>query len=638
MTFDALGDAIRLTAEEFVGGTTLPKPIVTYVSSAPFVATVDVGGLVMSRGNGTAWIAARAPSGATDSILVTVAQQAARVVASRDTLLFEALEAVQTLDAGAVDRMGTEVAGVALSYAATDAAVATVGPAGDVRALANGLTTVMVVGGGESLTVVVRVQQRPVRVLTDADSLRFIALGETATVIGVPVDSLGHTVPGGIADLAVEDTTVLELVDSVTIRAKQNGRTMLRFSAAGFPVQQLGVVSQIPDTIVVSLADPQQIVSLEQDSLIALSCQVLDQNGYAVAVEPTVSPSNGGRWSGSTCRDLRIQRSGFDTLVLSAGSRTTVLSVTLAVRPEVSSALGQYLEVDSLPTDVLPWAPTLWRGPSGNLELYFAGYVPDNSSLTGFRGHLHRLVSTDGVRYRYDGVVLQIDPSNCALNGSGIENIAIVPRADASGWRMYYSSGSFDCYGWQVFSAVSSDGNAWSKEPGIRLDNGSPVPPAPPGTPQLPVGEGMVVEQLPTGEWRMLVGGYRRDQPMDDKFHIVEWRSPDQLSWTYVGPVLTTDQLPPTGQRSVYSPTIREFAPGLWRMIVTADNLGVPGGRSRLWSAVSTDRASWQIEGEIMGAVGTDLFYSTLVDDRLVLIRKEAEQYQRLASATVVMP
>jgi len=146
----------------------------------------------------------------------------------------------------------------------------------------------------------------------------------------------------------------------------------------------------------------------------------------------------------------------------------------------------------------------------------------------------------------------------------------------------------------------------------------------------------MVVDQMSTGEWRMLVGGYRRTT--ENKFQIVEWRSADQLSWTYVGTVLTTNQLPAAGQRSAYSPTIREFAPGLFRMLFTADDLNTPGGRSRIWSAVSTNQTQWQLEGEIMGLVGTDLFYSSLIEDRLVFIRKEAAQYQRLATATVVMP
>jgi hypothetical protein len=73
-------------------------------------------------------------------------------------------------------------------------------------------------------------------------------------------------------------------------------------------------------------------------------------------------------------------------------------------------------------------------------------------------------------------------------------------------------------------------------------------------------------------------------------------------------------------------------------MIVTADNLRDPGGRSRLWSAVSTDKVHWRLEGELMGAVGTDLYYSSLVDNLLVFVRLDAGQPRRLAFATVDMP
>jgi len=131
----------------------------------------------------------------------------------------------------------------------------------------------------------------------------------------------------------------------------------------------------------------------------------------------------------------------------------------------------------------------------------------------------------------------------------------------------------------------------------------------------------MVTDQLPDGTWRMTVGSYEPLTPPEDKFQITEWRSLDQLNWTYVRTLLSTRQLPSEGQRSAYSPTLAEITPGLWRMIFTADDRNQPDGRSRLWSAVSTDRVSWQLEGEILGAPGVEYFYSTLVGNRLFTIR-----------------
>jgi hypothetical protein len=202
---------------------------------------------------------------------------------------------------------------------------------------------------------------------------------------------------------------------------------------------------------------------------------------------------------------------------------------------------------------------------------------------------------------------------------------------------MLYAGGSFTCYGWQVFSAVSSDERTWTKEPGVRISNGLPLS-QPLGTVPWPAGEGMVVDQLVSGEWRMIVSTYEPLQPSENKFQITEWRSLDQLSWTYVRTVFSTRQLPAEGQRSVYSPTIREVVPGLWRMIVTADNSNVPGGRSRLWSAVSTDEVNWQLEGDLIGAEGNDYLYSSLVDNQLVFLHQVTGSPRHIGVATIEMP
>jgi hypothetical protein len=203
---------------------------------------------------------------------------------------------------------------------------------------------------------------------------------------------------------------------------------------------------------------------------------------------------------------------------------------------------------------------------------------------------------------------------------------------------MYYASGGFTCYGWQVFSAVSGDERAWIRESGVRIGNGGTVPPAPPMTALWPAGEGMVTEQMSSGEWRMIAGTYDRVVPRQDKFQITDWRSSDQLTWSYAGALVTTGQVGVDAHRSVYSPTIREVVPGIFRMIFTGDNLDIPGGRSRLYTAVSLDKLTWQIEGTLLGSSTTDIFYSTLVDNVLVFIRQDLDQPRFLATASVVMP
>jgi hypothetical protein len=289
--------------------------------------------------------------------------------------------------------------------------------------------------------------------------------------------------------------------------------------------------------------------------------------------------------------------------------------------------------LDSMPTGTGPWAPSARIRSTGEIELYATGYQDADH-----RGDLHRYVSTDGIHFRYDGVALQRDEDPCALRGSAIENVTVIPRNDSAGWRMYFAAGTFDCYGWQVFSAVSPDERNWTIEPGIRLPNGGTTPPDAPMTPPWPTGEGMEVDRLANGEWRMIVSAYDRVLPAADVWQITEWRSSDQINWRYVGVVLHTNDVPREARSSLYAPTIRQVAPGLWRMIYTGDNRHDADGRSRLWTAVSTDKTTWQFEGELIGALGSTFLYSSLAGDRVYFLRNDGASANYLAQSRILMP
>lgn len=341
---------------------------------------------------------------------------------------------------------------------------------------------------------------------------------------------------------------------------------------------------------------------------------------------------------GGDCATMIARQSGADTLRFSAGSHSATLAFVLAVRPLPDAPAGRYISVDSFPSGVSLWAPSARENSGTRTEIYVTGYlnVPDSNGVGP--GSLHRLVSQDGFNFQYDGVVLSPETNPCALTCSGIENIIIMPRQDAPGWRMLYAAGSSGTYGWQVFSAVSSDERNWIPEPGIRIDNGGTVPPAPPMTTPWPAGEGMIAEQLPGGEWQLIMGAYERVLPTENKFQLVDYRSTDQVNWTYKGAVLTTRELPPEAQRSIYSPGLIEFTPGLWRLIFTGDDTNLPGGRSRIFSAVSRDRQHWQLEGELLGQSGSNLYYSALVGNRLYFLRQDGAGARRLARSVLTMP
>lgn len=361
--------------------------------------------------------------------------------------------------------------------------------------------------------------------------------------------------------------------------------------------------------------------------------------GVAEPRTPVAARSSTGVVSGSECGALTVVRSGLDTLVLRAQGVERRFPIAVAVPAQLASDLADPLTIDELPPDApVWWAPSARLNSRGEVELYAATYRYLDTTL---RGQLFRLAQTtsgdptgarhesgrrdpalpsrdDPLHFRFDGIVLQPDTNPCSPMGSGIENVAVVPRPESGGFRMFLAAGSFECYGWQVFSAVSRDDRLWSLEPGIRVAN-SPVPPEPPDHGPWPVGEGIVVRHLPsTGEWQMIVGGIvPEDGRSTDDFEIVEWRSPDQLAWHYHGAVFTLADLGLPPGRSLYSPTVREFAPGLYRMVFAEDGSFDLATGTRLYTAVSADGEHWQFEGTLLDKPAIPVFYASLVGDRL---------------------
>lgn len=334
--FDALGDTSRLVAQASDSlGAPVVNPSLALWSADTTVATVGANGLVTSRRNGAVWMYSRADNGIADSIRMVVAQQVARIAAVRDSLLLEALHAVLPLRATAFDRLGSPVADATLAYVTGDASVVTVDSTGDLRASGNGSTIVRALAGTDTAAVIVRVAQRAVRVAVPSDTVRFVALGDSQAVTGTAFDSLGSVVPGLARNVTVGDTNVVSRTDSTSIRSRGNGLTEVNFTVASFPARVVMLVQQIPTTLTASVTFGNPVLTLPAGSSLPLACQGRDKNGFAIPQDPTIVRSvRGTVSSGAPCHDVRVQRSGYDTLIVGMGSIQTRLPVVVATAPD----------------------------------------------------------------------------------------------------------------------------------------------------------------------------------------------------------------------------------------------------------------------------------------------------------------
>jgi hypothetical protein len=612
-------------------------------SSDPTVFTIDTLGTIRGRSRGFAQ--AIATVGAyQDTTSIHIFQIAASITVP-DSAFLHSLGQSTVIPFTIVSDSGEEIRDTLPVVTVGDTSIATVvpGSASDsgvrVRSVGNGAARMTIAVGPVTRQVLVLVQQQAHSLtLTPSTPILFDALGDSLTLTAVAKDSLGNPLTSSVITFTSEDSSIVAVNGSGVVWSRGNGATRVMAREATGAADSIAVtVAQVVDSIEANWSDTSSVVSVAKGAALPLTCVARDRNGFTVALSPIVLSVN-KTVAGRSCDRLTVQRSGLDTLILRANNRSVTVPTAVTVFPLVSSPLGNFVTLDSLPSGISLWAPSARTNSAGETEVYVTGYavVPDSNGIGP--GALHRLKSADGVSFRYDGVALTYLPSPCGLICTGIENMVVIRRQDAPGWRMLFAAGSSGSYGWQVFSAVSDDERTWTMEPGVRVTNGGTVPPAPPMTPPWPVGEGFVVDLLPTGEWRMVVGGYERVPNPPDRFEIVEYRSADQMTWTYHGLLLSVTDMPVTAQRSIYSPTIVQFVPGLWRMYLTGDDLNLPAGRSRVFSAVSRDRVHWEFEAELLGAPGTDLYYTALVNNRLYFLRQDAGDIRRLATATVTMP
>jgi hypothetical protein len=632
---DALGDTIRISPVGIdSAGTPKLDARFSLESTDSAIVALSADGALVTRQNGLAAVEVRARSGAGGTLWIAVQQVPAGLHVVSDSIVLRALGAERVAPVGIVDRRGSSIDGSVPVLRSEDSSVV-VAESGVVRAVRNGTARVWAKSAGDSAFFVVQVQQRPTAFAGLPAQVSLSSLGESFTLSAVAVDSLGAAVATPVG-MELADSTVAALgEDGRTLTALANGTTTVTVWVDGLRLDLPVRVRQRVARLDAALADSQRIVTGAAGSALHLRCAARDANGHEI-VDATVAVTASalGPLAGTDCERLTIQRSGVDTLRLSAEQVSLMLPIAVAVPLAIEAGPGSPIEIDSFPSgNWAAWAPTLRRNSRGDGELYLALYPIDQYGNVRTRASLHRFRSRDLRRFEYDGVALAPSGPECSPFGSGIENVNIVPRAEGGGWRMFFAGGSFECYGWQVFSAVSSDELTWEVEEGVRVTNRNPLEPRSPTGSGWPVGEGMDLDRLPDGTWRMLTGGYEPLEPREERFQIVEWRSTDQLTWTYAGARLTHRELPDVAMQFVYAPNIREIAPGLFRMIFAAT-----GSTGRLYSAVSTDRERWQIEGELMPNSEYDMRYVTLLDDTIVFIRHGGGRWYDVVRATVQMP
>ncbi|HEX2777967.1 MAG TPA: hypothetical protein VHM30_00610, partial [Gemmatimonadaceae bacterium] len=624
-TLEALGDTCRLAiAMVDANGAAITDQIPAVTSSSAATVSIADAYNAVAMGEGDAYVVAVAESGVRDSVRLSVRQRPVRFGGTADSLVLASI-GERRVALVAEDSRGNAIASARPGFDVSDSSVVQIDELGMVEARRNGRALLRASVAGIQDSVVVRVEQIARSIDVTPTQITFVALGDSVRLQATARDSLGVPLETQSVTIGAAGSDVVR-TNASWIVATGDGDARVTLTADGAQSDVTVLVQRELRSVTIASADGAPIQRRLHQGPVTVACRALDANGFDMPRVGIAVTSRNGGVAGTRCDALRAVRSGVDTLVATAGTASDTAAIAIAIAPAVLDAQGVLVVADSFGTRNPHWASSAMKGPDGEVDLFYASYVREvGDSLS--HADLHQLVSRDGgATFEYKGVALRHDPDDCDADGFAIENVAIAERAEGPGFRMFYASGS-QCLGWRVRSAVSPDRVSWVKEPGVRI--GEPgIFPNP-----YSAGEGMTVMRGPDAiGWRMWAGVYEPNEG----FAIEEWRSPDQITWSRHRRVFSPLTFPGRPQRMVYSPSIVPIGPSMWRMFFCADDKHEPGGRSRLYSAVSRDLVSWEFESVVLDDPGYDFYYVSAVDANLYFIRAGADGIPWLAKSRVL--
>ena len=194
-TLTSIEDTVSLAAPAFdahnqpIGGIT---PV--WLSSDTTVAAFVAPGKLVARRNGQVTVRALVDND-TGMGTVVILQRLARLQASPSVLVLNALSAESTVVASGLDARGHPLSGVPISWASEAATIASVSPAGRVRAVDNGTTRILAQSGALRDTVTTIVEQQANSVVIRPDPApAIVALGDQVSLAASATDILGFVV------------------------------------------------------------------------------------------------------------------------------------------------------------------------------------------------------------------------------------------------------------------------------------------------------------------------------------------------------------------------------------------------------------------------------------------------------------
>ena len=203
-------------------GIAIPSSVLLWSSSDTTKVRVNTSGRATSVANGTATITA-AVGTLSRPVGVTVAQVAASLTASHDSVWLQSLPDTTAVSATVRDARGVAMPQATVTWASANPVIASVTSSGAVIAATNGTTRVTASAGAGADTLPVRVQQVARTIQMNHLTYTLLVVGDSVALGGGLTDARGTPIAGRTPQWIVTDTAVVSVSASGVVRAKGHG-------------------------------------------------------------------------------------------------------------------------------------------------------------------------------------------------------------------------------------------------------------------------------------------------------------------------------------------------------------------------------------------------------------------------------
>ncbi|MGZ8457229.1 MAG: Ig-like domain-containing protein, partial [Gemmatirosa sp.] len=222
------GSTLRLlTLVTDSAGSVLASRPVSYVSSAPGVASVDAAGVVTAVTPGTATITATSEGKRGTATVRVLAIPVATVAIAPEAPTVRVGEAT-TLTAIPRAENGAALTGRPVTWSSGAPSIATVSATGEVRGVSPGTALILARAEGASGTVTVRVERAPAASVIISPASVSMLVGATTTVGATVRDAAGTLLGDRLVTWTTSDAAIATVSNAGVVRAVSAGTTTVR--------------------------------------------------------------------------------------------------------------------------------------------------------------------------------------------------------------------------------------------------------------------------------------------------------------------------------------------------------------------------------------------------------------------------